>query len=95
MESVAGTNTSVHVGSFSRDYSMVVGKDPTTQAKYMAVNTAPAILANRLSWFYDLRGESISLDTACSSSLNALHLSCQALRDRRSTMVCISALVIF
>ena len=45
------------------------------------------MLANRLSWFFDLTGPSLNIDTACSSSLMALHVACQALRNRESSMV--------
>lgn len=87
MEAVAGSKTSVFVGSFSREYDALLSRDPELYAKYKATGTGTAMLANRISWFYDLRGPSISLDTACSSSLNALHLCCQSLRSRESSMV--------
>ncbi|KAK8064344.1 hypothetical protein PG994_006982 [Apiospora phragmitis] len=35
--------------------------------------------ANRICWFYDVRGESTYLDTACSTSLPDMHLACQGL----------------
>ena len=39
-----------------------------------------AVLANRLSYVFNLRGPSLTVDTACSSGLTALHLGCQSLR---------------
>jgi len=37
-------------------------------------------IANRVSYFLNLTGPSLTLDTACSSSLTALHLACEAIR---------------
>ncbi|KAI9742337.1 MAG: hypothetical protein M1818_003870 [Claussenomyces sp. TS43310] len=84
--SVVGSRTSCYVGSFSREYEAVINRDPQLQAKYVAVGTGTAMLANRLSWFYDLRGPSISLDTACSSSLIALHLAVESMRNGESDL---------
>ncbi|MET9660999.1 SDR family NAD(P)-dependent oxidoreductase [Streptomyces sp. NPDC006510] len=39
-----------------------------------------ASIANRVSYFLDLKGPSIALDTMCSSSLTALHLAVEAIR---------------
>ena len=38
-------------------------------------------IANRVSYFMDLKGPSLTLDTACSSSMTALHLACASLRS--------------
>ena len=84
-----GSNTSVYVGSFVNDYVGILTKDPEFPVKYKATGTSNTMLANRLSWFFDLQGPSVTLDTACSSSLNALHLACQSLRMGESTMVCV------
>lgn len=54
---------------------------------YHGTGTGSAIMSNRVSWFYNLKGPSISLDTACSSSMAALHLGCQSLRTGETTMV--------
>ena len=62
-------------------------RDPEEQARYQATGTGSAMLANRLSWFFDFVGPSIVLDTAYSSSLNALHLGCEGLRRREPRMV--------
>ena len=88
MDSVSNSKTSVHIGCFTRDYEQMMMSDPLMNAPYKATGTSSAILANRLSWFYNLKGPSLSLDTACSSSLTALHLACQSLLCGDSTMVC-------
>lgn len=54
---------------------------------YAATGIANSILANRVSWFFNLTGPSINLDTACSSSITALHLACQDLRSGVTDMV--------
>ena len=46
-----------------------------------------AMLANRVSWFFDLKGPSLNLDSACSSSMMALDLACQGLWNHNSSMV--------
>jgi acyl transferase domain-containing protein len=39
------------------------------------------MLANRLSYFFNLHGPSITLDTACSSGLVALHEACKSIQN--------------
>ena len=46
--------------------------------------TGGAILANRISYFYNLHGTSVTVDTACSSSLVCLHLGNQSLKTGES-----------
>lgn len=87
MEQVTGSKTSVFIGNFLQEYKTLLSRDPQMAQKYKATGTALSMLANRLSWFFNFTGPSISLDTACSSSLNALHLACQSLRCGESTMV--------
>ncbi|KAI9892063.1 MAG: Type I Iterative PKS [Vezdaea aestivalis] len=86
MSEAIGTKTAVYVGCFTRDFEQVVGRDSEVNFKYMATGTGTAMLSNRLSWFYNFTGPSISLDTACSSSLNAFHLACQSLRTGEVSM---------
>lgn len=86
LDKVAGTRTSVHIGCFTSDFAQQVLKDAQQVPTYAAVGTAGSILANRLSWYFDLRGESVYLDTACSSGLIAAALACEQLNSRKADM---------
>lgn len=47
---------------------------------FVVTGMAPSITSNRISYFFDLRGPSMTLDTACSSALVSVHLGCQSIR---------------
>lgn len=66
---------------------MMVVKDLEMLPKYAVTGLAMSLLANRLSWFFNLSGPSVNVDSACSSSMMAFDLACQGLRNRDSTMV--------
>ncbi|KAL8970596.1 MAG: hypothetical protein Q9183_001442 [Haloplaca sp. 2 TL-2023] len=86
LENVVSSSTSVHVGSFMRDYASMLLRDPDLHAQHRSTGTSLAMLANRISWFYGFHGPSVAVDTACSSSMQALDLACQCLRSGQSTM---------
>lgn len=81
LDRMEGSETSVHVGCMTADYHDMQMRDPETLSVYTATGTARSILSNRISYFFDLKGPSITLDTACSSSLVALHQAVQCLRN--------------
>lgn len=87
IERIAGTKTCVYTGCFNNDYAMLLPKDPLAPPKYDTVGTLMSILANRVSWFFDLAGPSANIDTACSSSLLAMDLACQSIWSGDSEMV--------
>ncbi|POZ61210.1 beta-ketoacyl synthase N-terminal-like domain-containing protein, partial [Chromobacterium alticapitis] len=79
-EQFAGSQTGVFVGASGVDYLRQLQQQPQVAPQYGLAKSA-AILANRLSYFFDLQGPSLQIDTACSSSLVAIHQALQALRD--------------
>ncbi|TGJ79824.1 hypothetical protein E0Z10_g8943 [Xylaria hypoxylon] len=81
IEDIKGSRTSVHTGCFTNDYLQQILKDSDRLPPYAAVGATQSMLANRISWFYDLRGPSVNLDSACSSSAMAVDLSCQLLHN--------------
>ena len=78
--SIAGTNVGVFVGASQADYGHKFFGDHSVADSHFATGTALAVVANRISYIYDLRGPSMTVDTACSSSLVALHQAAEALR---------------
>lgn len=82
IESMAGQPISVHVGISSFDYAVgaLSFRDRGVIGPYSNTGGSSSIAANRISYCFDLRGESVAVDTACSSSLIATHLACQSLQ---------------
>ncbi len=77
--SLAGSDTGVFVGVSAVDYTPCVYGAPGGPDRFAATGTSAAIISNRLSYFLDARGPSVTVDTACSASLVAVHQACQAL----------------
>jgi natural product biosynthesis luciferase-like monooxygenase protein len=77
---LAGSRTGVYVGVSAGDYARLAVTAGATAEAHGATGNAPSIVANRLSYLFDLRGPSWAVDTACSSSLVAVHQGCEQLR---------------
>ncbi|KAJ3579181.1 hypothetical protein NPX13_g1377 [Xylaria arbuscula] len=73
-------------GSFTNDYNSMLTKDLEFYPKYMVTGTGNAILSNRISYFYNLHGASVTIDTACSSSLVSFHLANKSFLDGESDL---------
>lgn len=81
--SLVGSETGVFVGASTVDYGNSKLFDVAATDGYFATGNAASILANRISYIFDLNGPSFTLDTACSSSLVALDAAVQALQSGR------------
>ncbi|KAI1411801.1 putative polyketide synthase [Hypoxylon sp. FL1857] len=90
METVSGSSTGVYTGSFSMDYMIQLYRDAENPPTHAALGLGLSMLANRLSWFFNLRGPSIGLDTACSSAATGVDLAFQALSNKRCDMAMVA-----
>ncbi|KAE8150730.1 hypothetical protein BDV25DRAFT_139560 [Aspergillus avenaceus] len=79
--SLSGSNTAVYVGVMCDDFSQIVYGDSENIPTYAATGSARSILSNRISYFFNWHGPSMTIDTACSSSLIAVHQAVQSLRS--------------
>ncbi|KAL6706945.1 hypothetical protein ACN47E_004895 [Coniothyrium glycines] len=84
VEELSGTPTGVYVGVMCNDFSQITYNDLDNVPMYAATGTALSILSNRLSYFFNWTGPSMTIDTACSSSLVAVHQAVQLLRSGQS-----------
>ncbi|KAI8627214.1 beta-ketoacyl synthase domain-containing protein [Xylariaceae sp. FL1651] len=84
LEDLQGSSTAVYVGQMMNDYKDIVNYDLDGIPTYAATGTAASILSNRISYFFDWHGPSMTIDTACSSSLVAVHHAVQQLRTGSS-----------
>lgn len=73
-----GRKTGVFIGASGSDYDQLTYASDNGLS---VTGSAQALLANRISYFYDLKGPSKTIDTACSSSLVALHDAVEAIRN--------------
>ncbi|WP_240135216.1 type I polyketide synthase [Streptomyces sp. MUM 178J] len=76
---LAGTPVGVYIGCMSDDWLRLSAASPDGVSPRTGTGAGRSMLANRISYQFDLRGPSVTVDTACSSSLVAVHLACSAL----------------
>jgi acyl transferase domain-containing protein len=89
-----GSNTSVYVSGFNHDYLSIINADVESPLRYRATGLTNSVLSNRVSWFFDFKGPSMTIDTACSSSVVTLHQACQSLRSGESDMAVSSGVTV-
>jgi acyl transferase domain-containing protein len=89
-----GSNTSVYVSGFNHDYLSIINADPESPLRYRATGLTNSVLSNRVSWFFDFKGPSMTIDTACSSSVVTLHQACQSLRSGETDMAISSGVTV-
>lgn len=81
IDSLAGSQTGVYVRLMCADYQELINSDVNSLPTYTATGNARSIMSNRISYFFNWHGPSITIDTACSSSLVAVHQAVQLLRS--------------
>ncbi|KAL4900464.1 hypothetical protein BDW74DRAFT_188294 [Aspergillus multicolor] len=86
IETLRGSNTGVFASIFERSYDRIGHKDLATVSNTHMNGTGEAILSNRISYCFDLKGPCMTIDTGCSGSLVALHQACQSLRLGESSL---------
>ncbi|KAB8221196.1 hypothetical protein BDV33DRAFT_202677 [Aspergillus novoparasiticus] len=89
--SLSSQRVGVFIGGSTSEYNMRNTKDPENIPMFQATGGTMCMQANRISYYFNLKGPSVSVDTACSSSLSALHLACQSLKSGESEIAIVGA----
>ncbi|MGY0777280.1 SDR family NAD(P)-dependent oxidoreductase [Azospirillum argentinense] len=83
---LAGSDVGVFVGVCNYDYKELQDRYARRGEGHFLTGTANTIIPNRVSYFFDLHGPSLSVDTACSSSLFAVHHAVRSLQAGECSM---------
>ncbi|OAK94597.1 KR domain-containing protein [Phaeosphaeriaceae sp. SRC1lsM3a] len=75
-----GSEIGTYVGTFGEDWLHSQAKEDQHSGGYILGGQVDLMLANRVSYEFDLRGPSMVIKTGCSASLVALHEACKALQ---------------
>lgn len=78
-DSLKDTTVGVYVGAMFSQYQMF-GAESALEGNELVPGSSFASIANRVSYFMNFRGPSISVDTMCSSSLTAIHLATESIK---------------
>ncbi|KAE8379164.1 thiolase-like protein [Aspergillus bertholletiae] len=89
--SLSSQRVGFFIGGSTSEYNMRNTKDPENIPMFQATGSTMCMQANRISYYFNLKGPSVSVDTACSSSLSALHLVCQSLKSGESHIAIVGA----
>jgi acyl transferase domain-containing protein/acyl carrier protein len=77
---LSGSNTAVFVGASSFDYYELLLRTQAARTTHIGTGVSHAVLANRVSQHFNLKGASEAIDTDCSSGLVALWRAIETLR---------------
>jgi acyl transferase domain-containing protein len=83
---IAGSQTGVFVGMSWNDYLRLQSRNWSQLDGYTVIGNCSTLAANRISYFFDLKGPSFSIDAGCASSHVALQCACQYLWSGQGTV---------
>ncbi|KAI0397195.1 beta-ketoacyl synthase domain-containing protein [Xylariaceae sp. FL0594] len=86
----SGADVGVFAGCMTQDYEVLSGRDELTASQYFPTGNSRALMSNRISYFFNFQGPSMTIDTACSSSLVAMHQAVLSLRAGDCVMACVT-----
>lgn len=87
---LSGSNIGVFLGVCNFEYKELLEKYDSESEGQILTGNYGCFLSNRLSFWFNFYGPSVSIDTACSSSLVAIHQAIAALNARECEMALVA-----
>ncbi len=78
---VSGKSVGVFIGACTTDFNKLKVRNGSVSTGHSGTSAAASIIANRVSYFFNFKGPSLTIDTACSSSLTAFHYAVESLKN--------------
>ncbi|VXD21210.1 polyketide synthase type 1 [Planktothrix serta PCC 8927] len=92
---LSGSQVGVFIGACNYDSVLLLNQNQENIEGHSGTGSWGCMIANRISYFLNFRGLSVSVDTACSSSLVALHLGVNALKNSECDVVLVGGISVF
>ncbi|KAK4868058.1 hypothetical protein LT330_007256 [Penicillium expansum] len=90
LEKIDGHPVACYVASYASDYGDMQNRDAEDRPDNCGVGVGRSIMANRLSYFLNVKGPSITIDTACSGSLVGLDLACRSVQSDEANIAIVA-----
>ena len=87
---LSNTRTGVFIGTTGNEYVFMQQKAGLELGIHSVSGIVQSISANRISYFFNLKGPCAPIDTACSSSLVAVHRAVNAINTKECEMAIVS-----
>ncbi|CEJ62150.1 hypothetical protein PMG11_10658 [Penicillium brasilianum] len=95
IDAASGSCTGCFVASFTVDYEDMQKREPEHRPPSVITGIGRAILSNRISHCFNLKGPSMSIDTGCSGSLVAVDAACRYISSGDINMAIVAAANLF
>lgn len=82
VKNLSSSKTGVFIGVMGSDWGRISLSDQSNIEVYSGTGNGYCMIANRLSYQFNLRGPSLAIDTACSSSLVAIDVASRYLASK-------------
>ncbi len=83
---LSGKKVGVYIAGCNTDFKDLLERNHEISVPHHLTGSSGFVMANRISYYYNLTGPSVQIDTACSGSLAAIHYGIEAILNGECEM---------